>query len=654
MEVGDPTFGLVLALAAGVFAQSMARQLRVPGIVLLLAVGMGLGPDGLGWVRPRELGDGLYAIVDLAVAVILFEGGLNLQLSRLRRAQLAIRRLVTWGALITLFGGALAARWLLGWEWQSSLLFGSLVVVTGPTVVGPLITELRLKPRVATVLEAEGVLIDPIGAIVAVLVLELVLAPDVDSLTAGGVGLLLRLGFGVAAGLVGGYVISRMLVVRNLIPEGFVNIVTLAAVLLLFEGCDALVSHSGIMAVTLAGAVVGNLGEGVDRDLREFKDQLSILLIGLLFVVLAADVRFEQMAMLGTPGLLVVAALILLIRPLGVYLATRGSDLSLKERGFVAWVAPRGIVAAAVASIVAGTLERDGVPGGLEIRALVFLTIACTVVLAGLTAAPVGRLLGVRLPGRDGVAILSANALGLALADALRAGGRPVVFLDSNPQQSRLVEEAGHNVVFGNAIQERVMQRARFESIDTVVALTGNDSLNGVFVRRAHELFGVPKGLVATNQTRGGLASEMVGHGGADTVFDGQHDVQRWDVRARRGDLEIVRRRFGEPLEVAEEEESETTASGLSASAPNANSTAASGERYVILATERGDKVVPMSAGLVPRRGDEATVAIHIPDREDALRLLEAAGWWEVPEMVDRDTEAAEDSAQPDTKVAAD
>lgn len=639
MEAGHPTFGLVLALAAGVLAQSMARHLRVPGIVLLLAAGIGLGPDGLGWVNPRELGDGLYAIVDLAVAVILFEGGLNLQLSRLRREQAAIRRLVTWGALVTLLGGALAARWLLDWGWENALLFGSLVVVTGPTVVGPLITELRLKPRVATVLEAEGVLIDPIGAIGAVLVLELVLAPDVDSLGASGLALVSRLGFGLLAGAIGGLVISRMLGVRRLIPEGFENIVTLAAVLLLFQGCDVLVSHSGILAVTIAGTVVGNLGEGVDRDLREFKDQLSVLLIGLLFVVLAADVRFAQVQGLGVGGLLVVGALILLVRPLGVFLVTRGSDLTLRERGFVAWVAPRGIVAAAVASIVAGTLEREQIAGGLELRALVFLTITCTVVLAGLTAGPVGRWLGVRLPGRDGVAILSVNALGLALADALRAAGRPVVFLDSNPQRSRLVEEAGHPVVFGNAIQERVMQRARFESIDTVVALTGNDTLNGVFVRRARELFGVPKGLVATNQAGGGLASEMVGKDEADVVFDGRHDVQRWDVRARRGDVEIVRRRYGEPLESAGEGE-ETSASGLSGSP---SSGGGSGERSVILAVERSEKVVPMSGAYKPRRGDEATVAIHVPDREEALRQLEAAGWWEVPEMVDDDS--AEGSA---------
>jgi hypothetical protein len=323
---------------------------------------------------------------------------------------------------------------------------------------------------------------------------------------------------------------------------------------------------------------------------------------------------------------------------------TRGSDLSIRERAFVAWVAPRGIVAAAIASIVAGALEREGMTGGLELRALVFLTIACTVVLAGLTAGFVGGWLGVRLPGRDGVAILSANALGLAMADALRAGGRPVVFLDSNPQKTRVVQEAGHGLVFGNAVEERVMQRARFESIDTVIALTGNDTLNSVFVRRARELFGVQKGLVAVSQTMGGLVSEMIARGEADIVFEGYHDVQRWDVRARRGDVEIVRRRFGEPLEAEAEapegEDGEASAGGTgssSASPPSAPASAPTGpgERYVILTIERGGKVSPMAKSFVPRRGDEATVAIHTPDREEALRLLHAAGWWEVPEMVE-------------------
>jgi NhaP-type Na+/H+ or K+/H+ antiporter len=619
METVHPTLIFALALAAGVLAQSVARHLRLPGIVLLLAAGIGLGPDGLGWVQPDELGGGLYALVDLAVAVILFEGGLNLEISRLRREQAAIRRLVTWGAGITLLGGTLAARMLMGWGWDLSFLFGSLVVVTGPTVVGPLVAELRLRPRVATVLEAEGVLIDPIGAILAVLVLEITIAPGLDTVAAGGLGLVLRLAFGAGAGVVAGFLLARLLAVRRLVPEGHQNILVLATVLLLFEACNAWVAQSGIMAVTIAGVVVGNLRTPVDRDLREFKDQMSVLLIGLLFIMLAAGVRFEEVWALGGGGLLVVASLVLCVRPLQVFLATRGSELSLRERSFIAWVAPRGIVAAAIASIVGRSLESAGVAGGVELRALVFLTIACTVVVAGLSAGPVGRWLGVRLPGRDGVAILGAGALGIALGKALRDGGRAVTFLDSNPHKSRVVEELGFPVVFGNAIQERTLQRAGFEAVETAVALTGNKTLNGVFVNRAQEIFGVPRGLVAATEVDGGLVSELVEREAADVIFEGHHDIDRWDPRWRRGDVDVIRCGYLPPPD-----------ENSSASAGDFAGTG-SGERFVILALERDGLLRPMSMNLTPREGDVAQVAIHLPEAREAVAALEALGWSVAP-----------------------
>ncbi len=635
MENAHPTLIVALALAAGVLCQSAARHLRMPGIVPLLVAGVALGPDGLGWIDPSALGDGLLAIVDVAVAVILFEGGLNLQISRLRREQAPIRRLVTWGALVTLVGGALATRAFLGWDWSTSFLFSSLVIVTGPTVIGPLVNQLRLKSRVATVLEAEGVLIDPIGAIVAVLVLEVVLAPNFDSVAAGGIDLLLRLGFGAGMGAAAGAALAWVLGRRNFVPEGHENIFALASVLLLFNGCDAVVSHSGILAVTVAGVVVGNRQILVDRDLREFKDQLTVLLIGLLFVLLAADVRFEHVADLGWGGVAVVATLVLVVRPIGVAISTLGSELGWRERAFIAWVAPRGIVAAAVAAVVASSLVRAGGDGGTELRALVFLTIACTVVLAGLTAAPVGRLLGVRLPGRSVIAILGANALGLELGRALREGERSVVFIDSNPQSCRVAEEAGFSVVFGNAVQERTLQRARFENVETTVALTPNPTLNGVFGTRGRELFGVPNALLAAQQPDMGLVGEAIKRGDAAVVFDGPHDVERWDVRHRRGDVEIERRRYREPAaEPAEGEEAESGAPAL-------------GERAIMLAVHRGATAMPYQAGMQLVKGDEVTVAIHAPEREDALRVLEALGLWELPVMVDADADAGDETAEP-------
>jgi NhaP-type Na+/H+ or K+/H+ antiporter len=619
----DPKLTFALALLAGMFAQAMARHLRLPGIVLLLLVGVSLGPDGLGWIQPRQLGSGLYAIVDFAVAIILFEGGLNLELSRLRREGTAIRRLITFGALITLGGGALAVHVWLGWGLMEALLFGALVVVTGPTVVGPLVSELRLKPRVSTVLEAEGVLIDPIGAILAVVILRLVLSGDPGSLLLeqSGVGLA-RIAAGSVFGIAAGFVLARMLRISRLLPDGLENVSVLSGVLLLYAGAEALLSHSGVLAVTVAGVVVGNARTPVERDLREFKDQLTVMLIGLLFVILAADVRYEQVEALGLAGLGVVLTLIFVVRPLVVWICTVGSDLARGERLFIAWVAPRGIVAAAIASLVAVDLERAGIAGGVELRALVFLTIAVTVALAGLTAGPVGSMLGVRLRRRDTVAILSTQALSLALAEELRRGDVPVVLLDSNPAGVRRAEEAEFPVVYGNALQESVMQRARFGFVRTVVSLTANRTLNSVFVERARHRFGVPNGLVATSEAGVGLVSEQVESGAARIVFDGPHDVERWDVRGRRGDLSVEHFEYT-PVE---------------AEAPMVEVSGSGGldERFVILVVERDGVTVVMDAKWIFRPGDRVSIAMHVPEREEALRALGAKGFrLDEPTVVD-------------------
>lgn len=635
---GDPKLTFALALLAGVFAQALARHSRLPGIVVLLVAGVSLGPDGLGWIQPRDLGSGLFAIVDFAVAIILFEGGLNLQLSRLRREGKSIRRLITLGALITLFGGALAVHYWIGFGLMASLLFGGLVVVTGPTVVGPLVSELRLKPRVSTVLEAEGILIDPIGAILAVVILGLALATDpgtqVFEQIGGGFA---RVAAGFVLGIVSGFVLAQVLRVSRLLPEGLENVTVLSAVLILYAGSEMLLSHSGILAVTIAGVVVGNTRSPVERDLREFKDQLTVMLIGLLFVLLAADVRFEQVRDLGWAGFGVVATLILVVRPLAVWLCTLGSDLTAGERAFIGWIAPRGIVAAAIASLVAVDLERAGLAGGVELRALVFLTIAMTVTLAGLTAGPVGTLLGVRLRRRDTVAILSTQALGLALAEELRRGGVPVVLLDSNPSGIRRAEEAGFPVVYGNALTESVMQRARFGFVRTVVALTANRTLNGVFVERAKHRFGVPNGLVATSEAGRGLVSEQVQSGLAKIVFDGPHDVERWDVRGRRGDISVERFEYT-PVEDDEP------------SAPEVSSSGRVDERFVILVVERDGATVVMDGKWSFRAGDRAGVAIHDPEREDALRALAARGWH--PVGADDESEETVDAAGPTEEVA--
>ena len=626
---------IAVALAAGVLGQSVARQLRVPGIVLLLALGAALGPEGLNWVEPDSLGSALFVVVDFAVAVVLFEGGLNLELSRLRRQEASIRRLITVGAVVTILGGAGAVAALLGWSWELALLFGTLVVVTGPTVVTPLLREVRLRPRLATVLEAEGVLIDPIGAIVAVLMLQVALVPATQTLATALSELVLRFGFGVGAGVLAGFLFGWILKRRVLIPEGFENIFALASVILLFHGCDAIVPYSGIVAVTIAGVIVGNFDTPVGRELREFKDQLTVLLVGLLFILLAADVALADVRALGWRGGAVVAALVLIVRPLNSWVSTRGSDLTVREKVFIGWLAPRGIVAAAVASLTAVTLEAQGMAGGAELRALVFLTIAGTVVLAGLTAAPVASLLKLRLPGRDRVAILGAQGLGLALAEQLRAAGRTIVFLDNDPRRCRAAEQAGYSVVFGDALAESTLLRAHIELVGTAVGATFNDHLNSLFVGHCRKLFGVPQGFISVEAFERDKPPEHVQLAGAQVLFDGPHEQERWDVRIRHGFVKMETRLFvpGEPsLDADEEEAAEPSPdAGRAEGATSETLASLSQDPYVIIAVHRGDRMIPMHLGFAPKKGDRAIIAIHTLERDAALAKLAGLRWMEIP-----------------------
>jgi NhaP-type Na+/H+ or K+/H+ antiporter len=489
----NPALTVAVALAAGMVAQAAARHLRVPGIVLLLATGVLLGPDVLALVHPQDLGGTLHTLVGFAVAIILFEGGLNLEFKKIRRQASSIRRLNSVGAVITAVGGSLAAHLLLGWDWTRSILFGTLVIVTGPTVINPLLRRLRVHRQLATVLEAEGVLIDAIGAVVAVVALEVALSPAGSSLAHSSFDVLTRLGLGILMGAAGGLLIAGLLRVHRLLPEGLENVFTLSMVLALFQSADALVHESGIVAVTTAGILVGNSKTQALRDLREFKEQLTVLFIALLFVLLAADVRLGEVAQMGWAGMGTVLALMLLVRPLNVLVCTAGSDLNTREKLFLSWVAPRGIVAAAVASLFAERLTAAGMAGGHELRALVFLVIGVTVLVQGLSGAAVAKLLRVRRPSDSGYTILGASDLSLCIGELLREAGQEVLFLDSNPALCRTAEDRGFRVLYGNALSDTLVQRAELDGRAGCLCTTSNDGVNFIFAKKAREEFKVPR-----------------------------------------------------------------------------------------------------------------------------------------------------------------
>ena len=616
----DASAALVVALAlvAGVSVQCVAKLVRVPAIVLLLAAGAALGPDGIGWVRPAALGDGLFVLVDFAVAIILFEGALNLDLKRLRREERVIRLLVTTGAVITFAGATLAARLWLAWPWALATLFGALVVVTGPTVVGPLVRNLRLRPRLQTVLEAEGVFIDPIGALLAVLVLQVTLATDASQAAAGMRDLAVRLVAGLAIGAAGGFILTLFLRFPKLV-RGLENILVLAFVTLVFHLGEHVLSQSGLIAVTAAGVIVGNFENPVIDDLREFKDQLTLLLIGAIFILLAADVRMAEVRALGWQGLAVVGTLIVVVRPASVWFVTRGAELAARERMFIAALAPRGIVAAAVASLMATTLDDSGIAGGDDLRALVFLVISGTVGAAALFAWPLSAALGLRLPARDRIGVLGAQGLGLALATELRARGASVVLIDNDPQRCHAAERQGFAVVFGDGLQERTLRRARCELVGTVVGATFNENLNSQFVHYARHEFDVPTGLVSVSTTDGGRDPEHVARHGADVLFDGPHDQERWDVRWRQGEAMTSPFEY-DATKRAPEEPGDTPAPGDRRS-----------DTYVILTIQKNHRVAPMARSITLRSGDRAAIALYSRATPQAIAELASLGWHPLP-----------------------
>lgn len=598
--VHDPALTLAIALAAGMAAQAVARHLRIPGIVLLLACGVILGPDVLGVVQPRGLGRALHVIVGYAVAVILFEGGLSLNIERLRREARSIRQLVTLGAAVTAVGAALAARWVLGWTWILAALFGTLVMVTGPTVINPLLRRINAHPRVATVLAAEGVVVDAIGAIVAVVALEVLTGPPGRHWAFGAWDVASRLLFGAAAGAAGGALLGWLLRSDRWIPEGLESVFTLAFVLLLYQGASAVMPETGIVAAVVAGVVIGNLHARVVADLREFKEQLSTLFIGLLFVLLAADVQLAEVRALGIRALALVALLMLLVRPLNVLVGTWRAGLSWRERAFLSWVAPRGIVAAAVSSVFAQRLDEAGLSGGSQLRAMVFLVIALTVVVQGLTAPAVASALGLRRPSADGYAILGANDIGLALASVLRDAGERLALVDSNPAHCERAAAAGLECVHGSGLDPRVQERLELDTRAGCIGATTNEEVNLLFARRARKEHRVPKAWAAVQQGHLGIDEKSVRDAGAQTLFGQAQDLDLWLGRLAEGEAQLAWWRVGTPPPLAAD------------------------ARFLPVAIRRGSRVVPVDEGQGrPAAGDRLFMIVA----QAAAGALRDLGW---------------------------
>lgn len=533
---------IALVTVIGVFAQVIGTRWRMPPIVLLLLFGVLVGPSALGLVDPAAIGSGLAVLVKLAVAIILFDGALNLRLGDLRRTLREVRRLVTVGVVITATGATLAAYYVSGMRWQTALVFGTLVSVTGPTVVQPLLKRIELPRSVRATLEGEAIIVDPIGAILAVTVFDIVLEVGGPSfgVLAAVPSYVIRIGVGVLVGVGVGLALSRLLRWRRAVPAELANLVALAGVWGAFALAESLRAESGIMAVVAMGLAMQREVIPEEHRLRRFKEQLTVLGISMLFVLLAAALPARLLQTEGWTGVLLVAVLMFVVRPLSVFTSLAGSSLNMRERTFVAWIGPRGIVAASVASLFALRLAELGMPDSDRLLALTFLTIAMTVAIQGLSASFVSRALGLHLGARKPVIVVGGGPLALTVARVLMEGGRPLSVVDRNATYVRRARQAGLDAVRGNGLDESVLEQAGASDAEMLIALTTNPEVNALAAQVARERHGIPHTYPAIGRPEHGVTEELLVQSGARLAFGRPVDVRRWDAQIDAGAVQLT------------------------------------------------------------------------------------------------------------------
>lgn len=490
----------------GILAQWVAWKLKIPAILPLILIGLLVGPiaaefineDGTKWIEPvwngekgLFAGESLFYFVSLAISIILFEGGLTLKLSEIKNVGPVISKLITLGSLVTFFGAALAAHYVFGLSWEISFLFSGLIIVTGPTVITPILRNIPLKKDVSAVLKWEGILIDPIGALVAVLVYEFI------SVDAGGEftkTALIEFGKIVLFGATFGFTFAHALnylIVKKWVPHYLLNVFALAAVLGVFVLSDSFAHESGLLAVVVMGMVLGNTNAGYLKELLYFKESLSVLLISILFILLSANINMEDLLLIYNWKTAVLFVLIIfVIRPIGVFLSTNKSSLKLNEKLFISWVGPRGIVAAGIASLFGTKLAIKGVPGAEYITPLVFAVVLVTVLLNATTARFFAKIVGVFLRKSEGILIIGGSKFPRMIADYLNKNGRHVVLVDSNKTNIEMAVQEGLEAFTANIYTDSLTDNIELSDVGYLMSLTGNSEINKYAINKFEKQFG--------------------------------------------------------------------------------------------------------------------------------------------------------------------
>jgi NhaP-type Na+/H+ or K+/H+ antiporter len=496
---------LASIIILGILAQWVAWRFKIPAILPLILIGLMVGPiaslyteDGSKFIEPiwngtKGLfpGESLYYFVSLAIGVILFEGGLTLKRSEILNVSSVIVKLISIAVVITFFGAGVAVHFIFGLSWEISLLFSALIIVTGPTVITPILRNIPLKRDVSAILKWEGILIDPIGALFAVLVFEFINAgagAEYTSVALIDFGKVILFGF--SFGFTFAHALT-FLIKKSIIPHYLLNVVTLAVVLGVFVLADTFAHESGLLAVVVMGIIMGNTNLPNFKDLLYFKESLSVLLISILFILLAANINYEDLLLVyDIKSLYLFLVIIFLVRPIGVLLSSINSNLKLNEKLFISWVGPRGIVAAGIASLFGIKLSNKGITDAEYITPLVFLIVLGTVLLNATTARLFAKMVGVFLKNSTGILIVGSSSFSRIIAKYLMDNKRHVVMVDNNENNIYEAKQMGLNAFTADIFSDNLQDNLELSDIGYLLALTGNTSINKKAIQNFKKEFG--------------------------------------------------------------------------------------------------------------------------------------------------------------------
>jgi NhaP-type Na+/H+ or K+/H+ antiporter len=477
-------------LVLGIVAHWLAWRLELPSILVLLIFGILAGPI-TGFLDPDQiLGPLLMPFVSLSVAVILFEGGLNLKIDELQEIGAVVRNLITVGVVVTWVLASTAAHLILGLDLHLAILFGSILVVTGPTVILPMLLHIRPSGRIGNIAKWEGIMNDPIGAMLAVLVFQAILMGGAEGTTAAiFLGIMKTVFIGILTGVTGEILLVSSLK-RYWIPDYLQNPAALMLVVTVFTISEQFQIESGLFAVTMMGVALANQKAVAVKHIIEFKENLRVLLIAVLFIVLAGRLSISDLDYIDGYSLLFLGILMILVRPAAVAVSTWGAKLRWQELVFLSWMAPRGIVAASVSSIFALRLSEAGFAQAERLAPLTFFVIIGTVAVYGIGAGPLACWLGLAQSNPQGVLIVGANPWARRIAEVLQEAGARVLVVDSNYSQISQAYGAGLSTYHGNIMADHVLEEINLEGMGHFMALTSNDKANSLICFHLLKVFG--------------------------------------------------------------------------------------------------------------------------------------------------------------------